>query len=165
MGRWVCTGAHLACRKSSLLKGLCLWPHLFRWPQQAWPPSPPFPPRGSKVKFNKWFRLIFLGPANWAGLNSARRASATCKNRMYVFLFYTAEWMLEKFWNPKSPPHVVLHLQHHTVAHLSEGVSCQNSCLSVNWCGEGQEKCHFWERRAHACGYSAWSFHYFCLLK
>lgn len=58
--------AHLACRNNSLLKGLCLWPHLFRRPQQAWPPSPmpPLPPRGSKVKFRRWFKLIFFGPAN-----------------------------------------------------------------------------------------------------
>lgn len=76
---FVWEATYLACRKSSLLKGLCLWPHLFRRPQQEWPPSPtpPLPPRGSKVKFSRWFRLIFFGPANWAGLNSARRVSAT----------------------------------------------------------------------------------------
>ncbi len=70
---------HLACRKSSLLKGLCLWPHLLRRPQQEWPsaPEPKWPPRGSNVKLSRWFRLIFLGPANWAGLNSARQFSAT----------------------------------------------------------------------------------------
>lgn len=84
------------------------------------------------------------------------------------FFLYTAEWTLYFTFfcrNLILPPRVVLRLQLHTVAHLSEGVSCQNSCLSVNWCGEGQERCHFWGRRAHACGYSAWSFHYFCLLQ
>lgn len=63
---------HLACKNSSLLKGLC--PHLFLLPQLPCPLPSKWPawPRGSKVKFNKWFRLIFFGPENWAGLNSAR---------------------------------------------------------------------------------------------
>lgn len=102
---FVWEAAYLACRKSSLLKGLCLWPHLFRRPQQEWLPSPTplLPPRGSKVKFSRWFRLIFFGPANWAGLNSARRVSATwrhgdrshltkCMSTSNCWSFLTTKW-------------------------------------------------------------------------
>lgn len=98
-----------------------------------------------------------LGPACLCYLESRNVCFSTLQNGCCTLHFFIQNLIL--------PPRVVLHLQRHTVAHLSEGVSCQNSCLSVNWCGEGQEKCHFWGRRAHACGYSAWSFHYFCLLQ
>ena len=115
---------YLACKKSSLLKGLCVWPHLFRRPQPDWPPSPmpPLAPRGSKVKLSRWFRLIFLGPANWAGLNSARRVSATWNDReeywsvnltLWVFYFcHGYEYRTSSyFWcHEYSPPHVVLRL-------------------------------------------------------
>lgn len=92
------------------------------------------PARLCYLEMQKWVEGIFY-PRYYSGFSC--KYTTSLKKMSEIKYNYTIK-------KKHQPPHVVLHLQRHTVEHhLSEGVSCQNSCFSVNWCGEGLGNCRF----------------------
>lgn len=83
-----------------------------------------------------------LGPARLCYLRRQREGGKNPSKWSLTSICRSASF-LDLFLGKNQPPRVVLHLQLHTVVRLSERVSCQNSCLSVNWCGEAPGKCRF----------------------